>query len=412
MATLHPTRRLQALVPLYTQRFACIGSECEDTCCAGWRVTIDKKTFTTYKQSTNPHLIDRLNNKVKRARSEMSDANYARMDLDPKTGECPMMEDQLCSIQKELGEDKLSNTCFAYPRVSMEIGGIYQQALTLSCPEAARLALLAEDAMSFTQSEITVRPETLEKQLPIRGLSLDQMNEVRFFCLQLVREPGLLLWQKLALLGLFCETLTDALKNSGQSRVSKIIESMREVIASNQFDELFESMKPHYEIQAITFTLLWKSKNTTSNSWVQREVQASILKGLGVDMQSGQVVDTELINRYKQGVLRIPEALKDAPFFLENYLVNEMFRENFPFEQSLPYEHYLRIIIRFGLVRFMMATQCATENELPSLKTLTQTVQSFCRRYQHDSKFAQSINTCFNNSGWSDLQKVYRFLKT
>jgi lysine-N-methylase len=89
-----------------------------------------------------------------------------------------------------------------------------------------------------------------------------------------------------------------------------------------------------------------------------------------------------------------------------------MFRENFPFEQSLPYEHYLRIIIRFGLVRFMMATQCATENELPSLKTLTQTVQSFCRRYQHDSKFAQSINTCFNNSGWSDLQKVYRFLKT
>jgi lysine-N-methylase len=171
-------------------------------------------------------------------------------------------------------------------------------------------------------------------------------------------------------------------------------------------------MKPHYEIQAITFTLLWKSKNTTSNSWVQREVQASILKGLGVDMQSGQVDDTELINRYKQGVLRIPEALKDAPFFLENYLVNEMFRENFPFEQSLPYEHYLRIIIRFGLVRFMMATQCATENELPSLKTLTQTVQSFCRRYQHDSKFAQSINTCFNNSGWSDLQKVYRFLKT
>ena len=411
MATLHPTRRIQALVPLYTQRFACIGSDCEDTCCSGWRVTIDKKTFTTYKQSTNPQLVDRLESKVKRVRSQSSDSNYARMELDPKTGDCPMIEEHLCSIQKELGEDKLSNTCFTFPRVSKEFGGIHQQALTLSCPEAARLALLADDAMSFTQSEITVRPDTIEKQKPVRGLSLDQMNEVRFFCVQLLKEPELLLWQKLALLGLFCETITEALNNSGQNRVSQIIESMRDVISTRQFAGLFESMQPHYEIQAITFTLLWKSKNTITNSLVQREIQELIQKGLGAD-DSGHVNETELINRYKQGVVRMPEALKEAPFFLENYLVNEMFRENFPFGHKLPYDHYLRIIIRFGLVRFMLATQCADENNLPTLKTLTQTVQAFCRRYQHDHKFAVNVNNCFNNSGWSDLQKIYKFLKT
>jgi hypothetical protein len=52
------------------------------------------------------------------------------------------------------------------------------------------------------------------------------------------------------------------------------------------------------------------------------------------------------------------------------------------------------------------------DENLPSLNVLTQTVQTFCRRFQHDSQFAINVNNCFSNSGWSDLQKIYRFLKT
>ena len=101
MATLHPIRRIQALVPLYAQRFSCIGPECEDTCCAGWNVSIDKKTFNAYRQSKNPHLADRLENQVKRTRSQASDRNYARVELSPTTAACPMIEDHLFSIKKE-----------------------------------------------------------------------------------------------------------------------------------------------------------------------------------------------------------------------------------------------------------------------------------------------------------------------
>lgn len=80
--------------------------------------------------------------------------------------------------------------------------------------------------------------------------------------------------------------------------------------------------------------------------------------------------------------------------------------------QHFPYEHYLKLITRFGIVRFMLASQCVNEKELPSLNVLTQTVQVFSKRFQHDDHFAINVNNCFNNSGWSDLQKVYRFLKT
>ena len=45
MAILHRTRTLPALMPRYTERFRCIGSACEDTCCASWTIHIDKKTY-------------------------------------------------------------------------------------------------------------------------------------------------------------------------------------------------------------------------------------------------------------------------------------------------------------------------------------------------------------------------------
>ncbi len=44
------------LIPEYMKEFQCIGSECEDTCCAGWRVSVDKDTFMKYRQVENPDL--------------------------------------------------------------------------------------------------------------------------------------------------------------------------------------------------------------------------------------------------------------------------------------------------------------------------------------------------------------------
>ena len=43
------------LVPDYISSFACIGSECEDTCCAGWQVPVDKVTYQKYRKVTTPH---------------------------------------------------------------------------------------------------------------------------------------------------------------------------------------------------------------------------------------------------------------------------------------------------------------------------------------------------------------------
>jgi lysine-N-methylase len=134
------------------------------------RVTIDKKTFNAYRQTKNPALTTLLATNVKRMRSKASDGNYVRIELEPGTHACPMLEDSLRSVQKSMNESYLSNTCASYPRYPRNFGGQHEQALTLSCPEAARQALLHADAFDFVESEIMVRPATISEVKPRSSL--------------------------------------------------------------------------------------------------------------------------------------------------------------------------------------------------------------------------------------------------
>ena len=37
-------------IPDYYKEFTCIADRCEDTCCAGWQIVIDKKSLAKYKK--------------------------------------------------------------------------------------------------------------------------------------------------------------------------------------------------------------------------------------------------------------------------------------------------------------------------------------------------------------------------
>lgn len=253
MSVLHPTKKIEVISPLYAQKFACIGSSCEDSCCAGWGVSIDKKTYQAYRKIKNPVLSERLRNEVGRNRSQGTDSDYARMKMNPSDHACPMLADRLCSVQKEEGEDKLSNTCFTYPRTSYVTGDIKQQSLTLSCPEAARLALLDQNAFEFSNSQVTVRPETLLMMKPMLGFSVDQMNEIRFLCVKLMKTEGLELWQKMIFLGVLCESVTSASKSNQQKNVLETVDGLFGLLNAGEFNALFDQTTPNHELQAEVF---------------------------------------------------------------------------------------------------------------------------------------------------------------
>ena len=44
------------LIPRYYDKFSCIGSDCPETCCQGWKISIDKDTFNKYQKLDNKKL--------------------------------------------------------------------------------------------------------------------------------------------------------------------------------------------------------------------------------------------------------------------------------------------------------------------------------------------------------------------
>ena len=44
-------KNIKKRYPRYFEEFKCIGGKCEDSCCIGWNIDIDKITFKKYFKS-------------------------------------------------------------------------------------------------------------------------------------------------------------------------------------------------------------------------------------------------------------------------------------------------------------------------------------------------------------------------
>ena len=408
MAILHRTRSLSALMPRYVERFRCLGSSCEDTCCASWSIHIDKKTYKAYRQNTAPELSQLLAKNLVREPNARS-ALYATVRPEGEERRCPLMQDGLCSIHKHLGETYISDLCFTYPRTTRLFNGQVEQALTLSCPEAARQALLAEDAFDFVESSVTVREATVADIPTKHGMNVDAMNEVRIFCLNLVRTRELALWQRLAILGTFCAALSRLCAEGRQADVPTLIDDIVRLLENGQLVASLEDVHPNHAAQAMVFSVLWSAKGFESPSPFQQEHIRRISAGLGAN-EIGQTTGEELVAAYLRGLARLDQALEAAPYLLENYLANEVFMRLFPFETGTAYDGYLRLIARFGLLRLLLAAQCNVDG-VPTPKTLVATVHLHSRRFQHSVEYTNIVNQVLQDSGWADLDKLTTLIR-
>lgn len=118
-------------IPYYYSQFTCTGSSCEDTCCKGWKIGIDEKSYRRYMQVPGA-FGERLRRGI----------DHRDLSFRLKDRSCTLLDDEgLCQIQKELGKHAMCQTCRTYPRHREDYGELQEMMLSLSCPEAARLIL-------------------------------------------------------------------------------------------------------------------------------------------------------------------------------------------------------------------------------------------------------------------------------
>lgn len=141
----------EVLAPKYLQAFQCLGSECPETCCQGWRVPVDRVTYEGWQRVSVDSLRRTLHETVRRLEPAEgpSDEMVAEMVRRP-TGECAALTpDKLCSIHARFGEDAISERCRSYPRMLLQAGTQTSMYASLGCHETARLVLTDSDAMTL-----------------------------------------------------------------------------------------------------------------------------------------------------------------------------------------------------------------------------------------------------------------------
>lgn len=113
--------------------FECIANVCPNTCCVGWQIPIDRKTYEKVVENE-----DQLGVSAKDWIKEKDGVAMANFD----NKGCRMLnENNICNVVLRLGPEYLSDVCAMYPRTIRLYGDVCEAYLCRSCPHVVAILI-------------------------------------------------------------------------------------------------------------------------------------------------------------------------------------------------------------------------------------------------------------------------------
>ncbi len=130
------------LQPTYYNKFKCIASKCNDNCCIGWEISVDKESYKYY-MSIKSEFSQKLHNGILKNEDEYS------FKLE-KNKRCVFLnKNNLCEIICNLGENSLCQICRDHPRYYNFYNNVQENGLGLACEEVCRIILTEKSPINF-----------------------------------------------------------------------------------------------------------------------------------------------------------------------------------------------------------------------------------------------------------------------
>ncbi|MGA9673383.1 MAG: flagellin lysine-N-methylase [Terracidiphilus sp.] len=389
--------RTGLVAPKYTEDFVCIGSACEDNCCHSWGVPITRSAYEKYQtlpESPLRTLIDAsilLAPKGAVSSDGFGPEGFAKIRLN-ESGDCPIMTaDGLCQIHAQCGPSFLSSTCATYPRMLRSVRGAEQNALALSCPEAARIVLLNPLTWKPVEPHPPTGGETYSEDLPNSSV----LWAIRSAVLNIVRNRAYPLWQRLLHLGVLCEQLDALPRDWPEDEVSKCLDDFDQTIADGTLRLDMESLSvdPSAQLDAVLRLAGLMGKKSIGTP---RFVECIDAFKTGIGYGPTATTLEPLTAGYKTAHDRF-----FAPFFarhphiLENYLINTILRCRFPFgpdDRNRDTVHsatreFTTLIAQFSLMRGLLVGVAGAHRGSFSTEHVVQLVQAASKHFDHHPEF-------------------------
>ena len=418
------TRSLQ---PPHFASFRCLGADCEDTCCDGWAVTVDQRTYEKYQTCSDPQWHASFQQFVTITENPTSH-DYARIQLSSTT--CPFLSEGLCSIHKDLGEDYLSVTCASFPRVLNVVNDVVERSLDLGCPEAARQALLDPSPMAFAESVLASQSFS-EARLSVidmndgasPGKPYRQFRAVRGFILSLLQNRALPISTRLQLVGFFCDKVQELSAGGAEARIPELIQSYQDAVSGSLFEDLLNQMPARPALRLETVLELIVSRITSD--FTNRRFLACYKEFMeGIRWGSDSTME-EITARYQEAYSGYwAPFLHTHEHMLEHYLVNSVCRGLFPFgpqqstyrlrDQSIErsiHDAFLLLAVQFSIIETLLGGMAGFHKEAFGAAQVIQVIYTFTRTFEHSLTFPQRAIQTLTEKGLNNPEGVAVLLK-
>lgn len=407
------SREKEILIPQYMKEFKCIGADCEDTCCAGWYVSIDEATYKKYKRVADYEMKKKIEKHVIRQRSNPTKDNVAKMKL--IGGRCSFLtEEGWCEIHGKLGEEYLSNTCAIYPRYINKVNDIEECSLTVSCPEAARKILLHKELMAFdhTYQEIAQRTH-IHKSVVANSKAPksweDYFWELRIFVITVLQSREYTIEERLFILGLFFEKLENVVGQGAWQEVPSLIVKYTDYLQNNLFEGVLGQIPKVMDMQVkLAKELVDIRYRTGISSDRYRECLLEMLQGLRFE---NDIPLEENRQAYEEGYAKYYEPfMAEHSYILENYLVNYVFKNLAPTDKETPFESYASMVLHYVLIKLHLVG-IAKKNEGLTEEQIVKCIQSMSKTFEHNKTYFTDILRLVKENNYMTLANMAILIK-
>ena len=406
--------------PTYAGAFRCIGASCEDHCCGGWSIPLDKDTYEKYRQFPPEKLGSVVSQFVVLNSPDQPEGRFAAINLQT-SGLCPFFrDDHLCGIQQEYGPQLLSATCSIFPRSLSWVQGKLEGSLSLSCPEAARNVLLNPDFMRIEANLFSgdFRTDNVF-HLPNHqaGANPDLFHAIRQLLVSMVRDRSRPLWHRLLLIGFLCQRLDDLLPQHGEASLPAILMAYDSINEDDVVRTEFEALPDNPRLKLDVIFALTNTRLQDAPGHRFADTFWTFVEGIA-SPDNAQPADD--IERFQQAEQRVHRPFFDRhPFILENYLLNYMFQNLFPYGRAgsadfaplTMFGEYIRIATQFAWINALLIGVAGRHKAAFAGEHVVSTVQSFTRAVEHYPDALNAMDDYIRIRGLDNLPGMAILLK-
>jgi len=400
-------------MPAHLSEFRCIGPQCEDHCCYGWDIIVDKRSYQRYQQVPSKGLGKRIRKVVRLNRRNASDDQYARILRVGST--CPfLMPNRLCRIHAELGEAFLPDTCAVFPRHFRARNGWIDLSASLACPEIARRALEPRQGFEIIEERLdpsisagmlrSVDPG-LPPELEAAGLMLRESS------LALLKDRSHALWQRILALGFLLERVANDKRGPTNEAMPLLLDEFARRMVSG---ELMDRIDKAPTLTALQLQLVRRLHDEIMPSVVVKAFKDCADECFtGLDYAGSQPFTEEIAQRYGEAFDQYYRPFfQHYGFMLENYLVNYLLHYDLGFQQGRRlWEDYVMTVLTFSMLKTYLIGMAARYGESFRAALVTRLIYSFTKVLEPNARFREYALSLLAQSGCTDMTHLAVLIK-